>query len=128
MDKEIARLKRQLGTYDNQKQRLVSLFRIQDKIGKNTILDELNKLADDQKQDEERLSQLIITKERIASLANAKTQFTEYLSRVSGNPEDLSFEEKKRALKGLNIQVVANKETYLINGLVNVLTIARTSA
>ena len=126
MGKEIARLKRQLGTYDNQKQRLVSLFRIQDKIGENTILDELNKLADDQKQDEEKLSQLIATKERIASLANAKAQFTGYLNLVSGNLEDLSFEERKRALKGLNIQVVANKETYSINGLVNVLTIERT--
>jgi site-specific DNA recombinase len=116
LDKEIAKLRRNLKGHKADERSLLSLFRHKE-IDRNTLLDEINQLKEDREGDEQRLTEFTQSKERLAELVNSEIKIAEYCSNVARNLADCSYENKRLALDALQVKVVATKDEFQINGV-----------
>lgn len=119
LNKDIAKMKRRINTYDSEEKRLIKLFR-HGEIDENSILDELNQLKNERKEDEAVLAQYNETKRQLDNLIDAEVKLNEYCERVKQNLANSSFEQKRLALDALSIQIMATPGQVDIKGIIPV--------
>lgn len=116
---KITTLKRRVKNYDAEEKRLIQLFRYGE-ISKNSVLDELNKLKEERKVDEECLEQLIHTHKQSTNLAKAEIKLNEFCERVSQNLDHCTLAEKRLALDALAVTVEVSQDRIELKGIIPV--------
>lgn len=129
IDKDIALLKRKAKKHAGQQRRLVSLFRLGE-FNENDILDEMNQLKEDKKADEDKLAELLATKEAILQFKLSEAKLKGFCDTLSQQIDYSDNESKRLALDALDIKVYATRSSINVQGIIpaNLVTTERTWA
>jgi hypothetical protein len=126
IDRDITRLQNKIKGFDGRRKKIMSLFSY-DAFGKDELLDQINEINNEKQDDEERLAELLKTKNALLELKETEIKLKEYQQ----SAHDLSTGEGKAlALDALNIKVYATRDNVDVKGNYppNYVTIGQTSA
>jgi len=129
LDKEIAKLRHRISTYEYQEKRLVSLFR-HEEIAEDYILDEMLKLKKEREADQGRLSKLEQLKQRQHELQKAEIRLEKFCATVRQNLAQCTIQDKRLALDSLDIKVTTTPDRVEVQCVIpiDLVTIAQTWA
>jgi Recombinase zinc beta ribbon domain/Recombinase len=114
------RLRRQLGTFEKQQQRLIHHFREDESAPWELVRRELAQIEQDKRQVEARLTaieQQLAEEERVVTQLEA---LETYCAQVSRQCERFDFDGKRLALEALDIQVTGNGREWQLQGRIPV--------
>lgn len=102
-------INKQLAALNRREARAIELFTIE-QVNKDIVLDRLNEIRREQKAVEEERVQLDALDERLKSLSDTAVNLSDLCKRMSKRLDSCSFEEKRLALKALDIRVTVTQE------------------
>ncbi|MFC1846960.1 zinc ribbon domain-containing protein, partial [Chloroflexota bacterium] len=117
--KRIARLEKKLRNYEKQERQLISLLG-HGEVTKNYVLDEINRLKNECRADEEELQGIKETKAKLWRIDDAEIKLNEFCQRVQQKLGNATFQDKKLALEALDIRVTASALNIDIKGIIPV--------
>jgi len=126
IDREITRLNNKIKSYDGRRKKIMSLFSYE-AFTKDELLDQINEINKEKQADEQRLAELLQTKNALNQLKETEIKLQEYQKTT----HDLATGQGKAlALAALNIKVYATRDNVDVKGNYppDYVTIARTWA
>ena len=117
IDGEIARIQGAIRRLGDQERRLIRLFGIGN-VTEEYVLREVEKVKSAQQGLERDLRQLEQQKQGVADLDGLSEHVRSFCAEMAGNLEGYDFDEKRMALDGLNIAVVADSAGVSLKGAI----------
>jgi hypothetical protein len=112
IDRSITRLNNKLKGYDGRRKKIMSLFSY-DAFSKDELLDQINEINKEKQADEQRLAELLQTKNALLQLEEAEIKLKEHQQ----SAHDISTGQGKAlALDALNIKVLATRDNVDVKG------------
>jgi len=128
-EKEIAKLRKRIKSYDVQHKRLLRHVQ-HDTFSKDNVLDAINQLKTEKAEAEGQITELTEAKKRLQQLREAEIKLDDWCAMAQQNIEDADNETKRLAFTMLDLKVYATRDKVDIKGIipVDLVTIAQTSA
>jgi chromosome segregation ATPase len=117
LETEIKELNSNIKKYEQRKKNLLEAMELGE-FEKDEILDRLNNLKRLRIEDENKLNDLIKTRDNITGLAEAKIKLNQLYDRVMDNLENATSEIKRLAFDALAVRVYASPKKYEIKGVI----------
>ena len=115
LDQDIAKLQRRIKGYANAE---ISLIALHEEVTRDYVLDEVNRLKHDREADERQLTEFRKTKQQLTRLNEAEINLSEFHNRVHKNLINCTFDDKRLALKMLDIRVTVTCDQVEITGTI----------
>lgn len=112
IDREITRLNNKIKNFDGRRKKIMSLFSYE-AFTKDELLDQINEINKEKQEDQQRLSELMQTKDALLQLKETEIKLQEYQQ----SAHDLATGQGKAlALDALNIKVYATRDNVDVKG------------